>query len=88
MNTKIAQCVVFEYTEMSMADLQAYADSLANELMELGYDVTEWYVDDATGNIVIGVLEKDLAAVSALMADREDNSPTIIIEKGAYVTTD
>ena len=56
--------------------------------MELGYDVTEWYVDDATGNIVIGVLEKDLAAVSALMADREDNSPTIIIEKGAYVTTD
>lgn len=82
------EVVVFEYTEMSMAYLQAYADSLANELMELGYDVTEWYVDDATGNIVIGVLEKDLAAVSALMADREDNSPTIIIEKGAYVTTD
>lgn len=80
--------VVFEYGELSMSDLQAYADKTAKELRNLGYGVTSWYVDNVTGNIVIGVLEKDFTAVTALIANGENNAPKIIVEKGAYTSAD
>ena len=82
--------VVFEEAKRSMADLQAYADKTANELIAEGYAVTSWYVDSVTGNVVISVLEKDLAAVTAWIADtqKEADLPTVTVEKGAYVTLD
>ena len=82
--------VVYKDATTSMADLQEYADTMANELMTNGYAVTSWYVDNITDNIVISVLEKDFDAVTDWVSDiaKNEDSPTIIIEKGAYITTD
>lgn len=82
--------VVYLSSEMSMSDLQAYADKTADELISLGYAVTSWYVDSVTGNIVIEVLEKDLAAVTAWVADMTDNRsvPNVIIMEGDYISLD
>ena len=73
-----------------MADLQAYADETVDELIELGYKVTSWYVDSITGNVVIQVLEEDLSAVTEWIAYRNDQHSgfKVIVEKGNYITLD
>lgn len=85
---RYADVVVYEHGEMSMADLQAYADETANKLIALGYDVTSWSVDSITGNVVIQVLENDLSAVTAWVADMVENpsAPQVIVEKGNYIS--
>lgn len=82
--------VVYENAEISMSNLQEYADKTANALMENGYAVTSWYVDSVTGNIVISVLEKDLDAASAWVkaATKNEDAPKIVIEIGNYVEPD
>lgn len=82
--------IVYEEAESSMADLQAYADQAAKELMDHGYAVTMWYVDSITGNIEISVLAKDFEAVSAWVnaASQNGNAPKIVIEIGEYVELD
>lgn len=82
--------VVYKDAKTSMADLQEYADMMADELMTNGYAVTSWYVDSITGNIVISVLEKDFDAVTDWASNiaKNEDSPTIIIEKGGYIIED
>lgn len=82
--------VVFEEAEASMAELQEYADRIANELMDNGYAVTMWGVDSISGNIEISVLEEDFEAVTDWISDRSENKnlPKIIIEKGGYFVLD
>ena len=82
--------IVYKNAEMSLPELQAYADKTAHELIDLGYEVTSWYVDSITGNIVISVLEKDYAEVVERISEisKNEDSPTIIIEIGMYVTVD
>ena len=79
--------VVYENAERSMTELQAYAEQTADELMKLGYEVTSWYVDSITGNVVIAVLEKDFEAVTAWVEDtlKNESYPQIVIEKGGYI---
>lgn len=78
--------IVYKNADMSMSELQAYADKAAKELMENGYAVTSWYVDSITGNIIISVLEKDFEAVTEWInsASQNDNAPKIVIEIGEY----
>ena len=82
--------IVYKNTELSMADLQEYADKTANELIKSGYGVTSWYVDSITGNIIIAVLEKDFEAVTEWIsiASQNDNAPKIVIEVGGYIELD
>lgn len=82
--------IVYKNAEMSMADLQEYADKTANELIKSGYGVTSWYVDSITGNIIIAVLEKDFEAVTEWIntASQNDNAPKIVIEVGRYIELD
>lgn len=82
----LSDVIVYENAEKSMADLQAYADQTADALIKLGYEVTSWYVDSVTGNVVISVLEKDLEAVTEWMntASQNGNLPKIVIEIGEY----
>ncbi len=79
--------IVYENAEMSMSELQAYADKTAEELMENEYTVTSWYVDSITGNIIISVLEKDFEAVTKWIntAAENGNAPKIVIEIGEYI---
>ena len=78
--------IVYENAEMSMSELQEYADKTAKELMENGYEVTSWYVDSITGNIIISVLEKDYEAVTKWIntTSQNGNQPKIVIEIGGY----
>ena len=78
--------IVYKNAEMSMSELQAYADKTAYELIDLGYEVTSWYVDSITGNIIISVLEKDFEAVTEWVHTASQNGtlPKIVIEIGGY----
>ena len=78
--------IIYENAEMSMSELQAYADKTAYELIDLGYEVTSWYVDSITGNIIISVLEKDFEAVTERIntASQNGNLPKIVIKIGEY----
>ena len=78
--------IVYKNAEMSMTDLQEYADKTAYELTALGYEVTSWYVDSITGDIIISVLEKDFEAVTERLntASQNGNLPKIVIEIGGY----
>lgn len=85
--------VTYVFGKNSQASLQLHADETAAELKEFGYGVTHWYVDSFTEEIIIGVLEKDVDAVSCLIQGKRTDSrgnerPEIIIEKSEYVTTD
>ena len=82
--------IVYKNAEMSMDDLQEYADKTADELIETGYAVTSWYVDSVTGNIVISVLEKDFVQVTDWVSDKSKNEDLlmIVVKKGAYTTAD
>jgi len=82
--------VVYKTSEMSISDLQAYADQTADRLLAQGYEVTSWYVDSVTGNIVIAVLEKDFEAASEWVnsALNDGSKPKIVIEAGGYVELD
>lgn len=82
--------IVYKDAEMSITDLQEYADETANALIENGYAVTSWYVNSVNGNIVISVLEKDFAEVTDWVSNKLKNQdfPVIIVEKGAYTTAD
>ena len=79
--------IIYENAEMSMSELQEYADKTAKELMENGYEVTSWYVDSITGNIIISVLEKDYEAVTEWVHTASQNGtlPKIVIEIGGYI---
>jgi hypothetical protein len=78
--------IVYKNAEMSMSELQAYADKTAYELIDLGYEVTSWYIDSITGDIIISVLEKDFEAVTERIntAYPNDNTPKIVIEIGVH----
>lgn len=78
--------IVYENAEMSMSELQEYADLTAKQLMENGYEVTSWYVDSITGDIIISVLEKDFEAVTKWINTASQNGtlPKIVIEIGGY----
>ena len=79
--------IIYENAEMSMSELQEYADKTAKELMENDYEVTSWYVDSITGNIIISVLEKDYEAVTKWVHTASQNGtlPKIVIEIGGYI---
>ena len=78
--------IVYKNAEMSMSELQEYADLTAKQLMENGYEVTSWYVDSITGDIIISVLEKDFEAVTEWVHTASQNGtlPKIVIEIGGY----
>lgn len=82
----IDNVIVYENAEMSMSELQEYADKTAKELMENDYEVTFWYVDSFTGNIIISVLEKDYEAVTKWInaASQNGTLTKIVIEIGGY----
>ena len=88
--SKYGEIVVFVSSELSMADLQAYAKHMAEELRTFEYGVVSYYVDSITGDIVIAVLEEDFSAVSFWAAERMVNSatPKIVVKKGEYITLD
>ena len=79
--------IAYENAEMSMSELQEYADLTAKQLMENGYEVTSWYVDSITGDIIISVLEKDYEAVTKWVHTASQNGtlPKIVIEIGGYI---
>lgn len=82
--------VTYEYSEYSWNELDEYVDGMAHDLTELGYSVTNWGVDDFTGNVYIGVLREDIAEVNALIDDQQtyalgDDMPTVMIEEGNYI---
>lgn len=86
------EVVVYEYGQYSQTDLQEYADATAIELREQGCEVTHWYVDSITGNIVIGVMSDDVGLANVLIEEQQtyalgNTAPEIIIEEGAYTTT-
>ncbi len=80
--------VVYHYGEYSMSDLKAYADQTVETMELLSYRVTEWYVDDRTGNVVIAVLEEDFDAAVAWAADTLEAYPKVVIEIGGYVVSE
>lgn len=60
-------------------------------LTDLGYGITEWGVDDFTGNVYIGVLSEDIADVNALIDGQQPytlgrSAPAVMIEEGRYIT--
>ena len=82
--------VTYEYSEYSWNELAEHVDGMAHDLTELGYSVTNWGVDDFTGNVYIGVLSEDIAEVNALIDDQQtyaldDDMPTVMIEEGNYI---
>ncbi len=82
--------IVYKNAELSMADLQEYADKTAKGIKEKGYAVTSWYVDSITGNIIISVLEKDFEAVTEWVntASQNGGAPKVVIEIGEYTVPD
>ncbi len=80
--------VVFLDEELSLSVLQDYADRGAEELMDLGCEVTSWYVDSVDGQIVITVLGKDHAAATAWAEAASREGVQIKIEIGGYISPD
>lgn len=83
-------CVVYEDGENPITELQKYADDLTGELLSLGYNITHWYVDPISGNIIIGVLEIDFETLSELISKKysEDGMPNVTVEKGNFIALD
>lgn len=85
------EAVCYEYGVYSQSDLQNYADATAAELMRQGCDVTSWYVDSITGDVVIGVLPESVEQAEEL-ADRVQTYsyigayPGVIIEASGYIS--
>ena len=82
--------VVYENAEMSMSELQEYADQAVLEMDKLGYRVTSWWVDSVTGNIEIRVLKEDFEAVKLWVDNLSQNTdvPEIKVEIGEYIFLD
>lgn len=83
--------IVFEYRSYSQASLQDYADSTAAELKKQGIEVTHWYVEVETGNIIIGVVSNDIDSADKKVAEIKSRSfrsstPQIVIEEGEYTS--
>lgn len=81
--------IVYEYGNFSRNEMLEYSDDLANELIDLGYGITSWGVDDLTGSVSIGVLNEDLNEVTSLIDRQEtyamgDRFPNIILKEGNY----
>ena len=86
-----ADVVVYEYGNYSWNELHEYVDGLAHDLTELGFHVTNWGVDDLTGNVYIGVLSEEMTEVNSLIDDCQTYAlgidvPTVMIEEGSYIT--
>ena len=82
------ESVVYQYSDMSMNDLQEYADKIFIRLREEGYKVAGYGVDDITGDIVIGVLKEDVEAATAWVKANLRVYPKVVIEEGGYVELD
>lgn len=87
-----SEAVVYEFCEFSFAESQAYANDIALELVELGYAVTSWYVDNRTGDVVISVQEDAVDEVTEMVDVRQtyalsERTPDIVIKKGEYMQT-
>lgn len=87
-----SEAVVYEFCEYSFAESQAYANDIALELVELGYAVTSWYVDNRTGDVVISVQEDVVEEVTEIVDVQQTytlpgRTPDIIIKKGEYMQT-
>ena len=85
--------IVYEYSQYSHSELMEYADCVAKELQKQGCEVTLKCVDSITGNIVIGVLPKDVQTAKALVEKQQISAidgtfPKIVIEASNYVVTD
>lgn len=84
--------IIFEYGSYSQASLQDYADSTAAELKKQGIEVTHWYVEVETGNIIIGVVSNDIDSADMKVSKIKSYSfrrstPKIVIEEGEYTST-
>ena len=90
--TDYSDVVIYEYCDFSQSDLQTYADELANDLKNQGYGVTQWYVDNMNGSVVVGVLSEEVAEataqVEAVQAYSSGNGPKVVIEPGSYICTE
>ena len=82
--------IIYEYCEYSQAELQEYANQIANELLGEGYQLTKWYVDVTTNSIVIGVLNEDVVSVNEWIANyRTSNTlPRVTAVEGSYISFD
>ena len=84
--------IIFEYGNYSQANLQDYADSAVAELKKQGIEVTHWYVEVETGNIIIGVVSDDINSAAMKVAEIQRYSFSssmhkIVIEEGEYTST-
>ena len=87
------EAVCYEYGVYSQSDLQDYADTTAAELMNQGCDVTSWYVDSITGDVVIGVLPESVEQAEELVDRGQTYSysgeyPSVIIEASGYISNE
>ena len=81
--------IVYENSDFSWSEMFEYVDTLANELIELGYGITSWGVDDFTGSVAVEVLEEDLNEVRSMVEDQQtyaagNSRPNIIFREGEY----
>lgn len=84
--------ISFESGSYSQASIQDYADSTAAELKKQGLEVTHWYVEIETGDIIIGVVNSDIDTANVKIAEIQSytlrsSTPKIVIEEGEYTST-
>ena len=84
--------ISFESGSYSQASTQDYADSTAAELKKQGLEVTHWYVEIETGDIIIGVVNSDIDTANVKIAEIQSytlrsSTPKIVIEEGEYTST-
>lgn len=82
----------FESGSYSQASIQNYADNTAAELKKQGIEVTHWYVEIETGDIIIGVVNSDIDTANVKIAEIQSytlrsSTPKIVIEEGEYTST-
>lgn len=82
--------IIYEHCEYSQAELQEYANQIANELLGEGYKLTKWYVDTAANSIVIGVLSEDVVSVNEWIANHRTSNtlPRVTVVEGSYIAFD
>lgn len=71
-----ADVVIYETCDISFNELQEYVRAVADDIMDLGYDVTSWCVDVTTGNVIVRVLPDCVEAVQAMVDNGQGFSYT------------
>lgn len=77
--------VVYESCEFSYMKSKEYADTIAMEMIDKGFAVTSYCVDQKTGNIKISVLAEDVKDATKFAKKKNKRDyPPIVISKGNY----